>query len=364
MSYPAHKISRFITNQEISKVVKIWLFVGLVMILFQIMLGGITRLTGSGLSITKWEIVVGSVPPLNQSQWKAAFDLYKLTPQYQKINQGMSLSEFKFIYFWEFIHRLWGRSMGIVFLFPFLFFWMKRMFSKPLFKDLIIVFILASIVASFGWIMVASGLIDRPWVNAYKLTLHLSLAILCFSYLLWSTFKVVLPIEKVIHIPLLKRLGIVLIVVVSIQIILGGIMAGIKAGPYYPTWPDMNGAIIPGIVFNKYEWSVENFVNYERSTFLPALIQTLHRFVAYSLIIIVLYYLLKAVNIVNSPLFRHSIFMLITMLIIQVLLGIFTVINCFGSAPLVLGVLHQASAILLLSIVLFLVYQSSGTKIY
>jgi cytochrome c oxidase assembly protein subunit 15 len=363
MSFSDKKPMRFISNFEISRVVKAWMFIGLVMIFFQILLGGITRLTGSGLSITKWEIVVGSVPPLNQAQWEEVFDLYKMTPQYQKINQGMSLSEFKFIYFWEFIHRLWGRSMGLVFLIPFLIFWRKGMFSKSLFKDLIIVFILAAIVASFGWIMVASGLIDRPWVNAYKLTLHLSLAVLCFSYLLWSTFKVVQPIKIVIHNSLLKRLGIVIIVVVSIQIMLGGIMAGIKAGSYYPTWPDMNGEIIPDILFNKSVWLVENFVDYERSPFLPALVQVLHRFVAYSLIIIGLCYFLYAFFIKGSALFKLGNFMLITMLVIQVLLGIYTLLNCFGSAPLGLGVLHQGGAIILLSIVLFLVFQTAGKKI-
>ena len=362
MSISKNGSDRYISNLDISIVVKTWLIIGLVMIFFQIILGGITRLTGSGLSITKWEIVVGAVPPLNQTQWEEAFDLYKSTPQYQKINHGMSLSEFKFIFFWEFIHRLWGRTMGIVFLIPFLLFWYKRMFSKPLFKDLIIVFILASIVASFGWIMVASGLIDRPWVNAYKLTLHLSLAVLCFSYLLWTTLKVTQPLKKVIHNSLLKRIGIVFTIIVSLQIMLGGIMAGIKAGSFYPTWPDMNGEIVPDIVFNKSFWLVDNFVNYEQSTFLPALVQTLHRSLAYILIVSGLYYFFKSIFNEITNIFRYASFMLISMLIIQFLLGIFTVLNCVGSAPLGLGVLHQAGAILLLSISLFLNYQFVGKR--
>ncbi len=354
--------TQFIPNQEISKAVKIWLFIGLVMIFFQVIIGGITRLTGSGLSITKWEIVVGSIPPLNEAHWEEAFDLYKETPQYQKINQGMSMSEFKFIYFWEYIHRLWGRSMGIVFLIPFIYFLNKGMFSKSLFKDLIVVFILASIVASFGWIMVASGLIDRPWVNAYKLTLHLSLAVLCFSYLLWTTFKVVQKNKIVIHNSLLKRLGIVLVFVISFQIMLGGVVAGIKAGSYYPSWPDMNGEIIPKIVLNRSYWLVENFVNYEQSSFLPALVQSLHRFVGYSLIFIVLWYAINAFSTAVTTTFRNGVFLLITMLIIQILLGIFTLLNSVGSAPLELGVFHQAGAILLLSIALFLNYQMIGNK--
>lgn len=351
-------IIRFVGNLEIRKNVKAWLILGLVMIFFQIILGGITRLTGSGLSITKWEIVMGTIPPFGQDQWEHAFDLYKTTPQYKKINYGMTLSAFKFIYFWEFIHRFWGRLMGIVFLIPFLFFLIKGRFSKSLFKDLIIVFILASIVASFGWIMVASGLIDRPWVNAYKLTLHLSLAVLCFSYLLWTTFKVVQPVKKVFHNSLLKRLGIVLTVAVFLQIILGGIMAGIKAGPFYPTWPDLNGEYVPDIILNENEWIVENFVNYELSSFLPALIQTLHRSVAYVLIIIVLCFLYNIFFLEKTKEFTIGFFLLITLLVAQVFLGIFTVINSIGMIPLELGVLHQACAILLLSVSLFLNYQS------
>lgn len=350
-------IFRFVNTLEIRNNVKAWLIIGLVMIFFQIILGGITRLTGSGLSITKWEIVVGIIPPFGQDQWEHAFDLYKATPQYKKINYGMTLSDFKFIYFWEFIHRFWGRLMGIVFFIPFIFFLIKGMFSKSLFKDLIIVFILASIVASFGWIMVASGLIDRPWVNAYKLTLHLSLAILCFSYLLWTTFKVVQPVKKVFHNSLLKRLGIVLTVTVFFQIVLGGIMAGIKAGPFYPTWPDLNGEYVPNVILDKTEWNVENFVNYEFSSFLPALIQMLHRSVAYLLIVIVLYFFYVMFYLKKTKEFTIVFFLLITLLIVQVFLGIFTVINSIGTIPLGLGVVHQACAILLLSVALFLNYQ-------
>ena len=155
---------------------KIWLLTGVFMLFVQIIVGGITRLTGSGLSITKWEIITGTIPPLNAVQWDAAFDLYQATPQYQKINQGMSLAEFKFIYFWEYIHRLWARAMGFVFLIPFIYFAIKGWIDRKLMKNLGIVVLLAALAASFGWIMVNSGLKDRPWVNAYKLAVHLGIA--------------------------------------------------------------------------------------------------------------------------------------------------------------------------------------------
>ncbi|MCB0588083.1 MAG: COX15/CtaA family protein, partial [Phaeodactylibacter sp.] len=222
-------------------VVKAWLVIGLFMIFMQVVVGGITRLTGSGLSITKWEIVTGTLPPLTAQHWEEAFNMYKATPQYAKINQGMTMSEFKFIYFWEYIHRLWARLMGFVFIIPLAIFWARGMVDRPLLKRLGVVFLLAALVASFGWIMVASGLIERPWVNAYKLTMHLSLALILFSYLLWTTFKTFQPRRPVLHSGLLKKAANAITVVVALQIVLGGIMAGTKAGLFYPTWPDMNG---------------------------------------------------------------------------------------------------------------------------
>jgi len=159
-------------------------------------------LTGSGLSITKWDVVTGTIPPLSEVAWEAEFELYKATPQYEMINDGMEMGSifqggtFKFIYFWEYLHRLWARTMGFVFAIPFVMFLARGMLSKRLIKDLGIVILLAAIVASMGWIMVASGLIHRPWVNGYKLSMHLSLAFVLAGYLLWTTFKVIQPSPK------------------------------------------------------------------------------------------------------------------------------------------------------------------------
>ncbi|GJM31750.1 MAG: heme A synthase [Saprospiraceae bacterium] len=332
------------------------------MIFVQVVVGGITRLTGSGLSITKWEIVTGTLPPLNAAEWQEAFDLYKETPQYAKINQGMSLSSFKFIFFWEYIHRLWARLMGFVFAVPFLIFWQRKMLDKPLMRRLGIVVLLAAVVASFGWIMVASGLVNRPWVNAYKLTMHLSLAFVLYSYLWWTTLGVLQPDKKVIHNTLLKRWIKVIFVVLSIQIILGGIMSGMKAGLFYPTWPDMNGQWIPGVLTIADQWNVNNFVHYDTSPFMSALIQLLHRTTAYLLSGLIFWYFYKAIKMSTSPPFRVGIILLVTMLVIQVLLGIFTLINCVGMVPVALGVLHQAGALLLLTIVLFVIYQVVPTR--
>lgn len=340
-----------------SSAVKIWLLIGLFMVFVQIIVGGITRLTGSGLSITKWEIVTGTVPPVSTAQWEAEFDLYKATPQYEKINKGMSLSEFKFIYFWEYIHRFWARLMGFVFAIPFLVFWRKGWLDKPLMRRLGITVLLAAIVASFGWIMVASGLIERPWVNAYKLTMHLSLALILYSYLLWTVFKVFYPdLESFPH-RVLKTWAKGITALAALQIVLGGIMSGAKAGLFYPSWPDMNGEAIPGVLREASMWNVENFVNYDATLFLPALVQFLHRGIAYLLTIMVLYFVYRLLKSSNNQLIRLSAYMLVSVLVIQIALGIFTLINCVGTIPVGLGVCHQAGAIAFLSVILFVDYQ-------
>ncbi|MEZ4985963.1 MAG: COX15/CtaA family protein [Saprospiraceae bacterium] len=334
-------------------IVKWWLVVGVIMIIGQIVIGGITRLTGSGLSITKWEIVTGTLPPLNAAQWQEAFDLYKATPQYAKINEGMSMGDFKFIYFWEYFHRLWARTMGFVFLIPFLIFWRKGWIDKPLMKRLGITVLLAAIVASFGWIMVASGLIERPWVNAYKLTMHLSLALILYGYLLWTTFSVLSPKTNSFPHTMLKTGAKLLTLLTAIQLVLGGIMSGTKAGLYYPTWPDMGGEMIPRVLLTSTMWNVENFVNYDATPFLPALVQFSHRIVAYVLTISILYFVWKLLKHTKELKIRRASAMLVTMLIIQVLLGIFTVLACKGQIPVGLGVMHQAGAIGLLTAMLY-----------
>lgn len=327
------------------------------MVFFQIVIGGITRLTESGLSITKWEVISGTLPPMSEAGWEEAFELYQQSPQYAKINEGMSMADFKFIYFWEYFHRLWARAMGLVFLIPFLIFWRRGLLPPPLMRRLGITVLLAALAASFGWIMVASGLIDRPWVNAYKLTIHLSLGITLFAYLWWTILQVFQPPKQVIHSKLLKSGIWVLLVVLGWQIILGGIMSGMKAALFYPSWPDMQGVYLPAVLLDPAAWRVENFVYYDAGPFMTALIQFLHRNTAYLLTIIVLWFSWRAFKATYSGLFRLGIILLVSMLVIQVLLGIFTLINSIGTVPVGLGVLHQAGAILLLTAALFVKYQ-------
>lgn len=334
-------------------ILKAWLIVGLVMVFGQVVIGGITRLTGSGLSITKWEIVTGTLPPFSEQSWNEAFDLYKATPQYQKINEGMSLSEFKFIYFWEYFHRLWARLMGLVFAIPFVIFWRKGWVDRVLMRRLGVVILLAALAASFGWIMVASGLLNRPWVNAYKLTLHLSIGLTLYSYLLWTTLHVFYPNQVMFRNTNVRKWAIIMTSVLGVQIVLGGIMSGMKAGLFFPTWPDMNGEFVPALLFDNAQWNVDNFVHYDSAPFMAALIQVAHRITAYVLTIIVLIYFFKAKKLAENRVFKTWLHLLVSLLIIQVLLGILTVINCVGFVPVGLGVLHQAGALFLLTAALF-----------
>lgn len=338
------------------RAVRWWLIAGLVLVLGQVVIGGITRLTESGLSITEWKPITGAVYPSSEAEWMVEFEKYKASPQYEIIFADISMEDFQFIYFWEWFHRQWARMMGLIFAIGFIFFSWKGWLDKALNKRLGVVVLLAALAASFGWIMVASGLIERPWVNAYKLTMHLAIALCVFSYLLWTTFKVWIP--NLVGFPhqKLKKPVIVLLIVLTVQLLLGGIMSGTKAALFYPQWPDMAGSFIPTTLLKSEMWTVENFVEYDKGPFLSALVQFLHRITAYSLIIIGLWIIIITSKLSVSRQFKFANTLLITMLSIQVLLGIFTLINSHGEVPVGLGVAHQTGAIFLLGASLYLAY--------
>ncbi len=338
-----------------SRLVLYWMVLGLVMIFLQITIGGVTRLTGSGLSITKWDIVMGTIPPLNAEAWEAAFELYRETPQYQRINAGMSLRDFKFIYFWEYLHRLWARLMGIIFIVPFIIFLRKKWIDPVLIRMLLIVVLLAGLVGVFGWIMVASGLIDRPWVNAYKLSIHLSLALVVYGYLFWTFLRAINPGVDLLNSGLYPAVRLFL-VLLCMQIFLGGLMSGLKAALVYPTWPDLGGSWIPDILLNRDAWNVDNFVDYESSPFLSALVQSLHRLIGYLLLINGLYIFFRMIASKSTRLFKGLPWVLISLLIIQIMLGVSVLIQSIGTIPVLYGVLHQAVAILLLTMAIYLFY--------
>ena len=339
-----------------ARAVRVWLIVGLIMVVGQIVIGGITRLTESGLSITEWKPLSGAMPPLNAADWQLEFAKYQESPQYAKVFADMSVSDFKFIYFWEWFHRQWARTMGLVFVVGFLVFWRRGYLDAPLMRRLGVVVLLAALAASFGWIMVASGLIDRPWVNAYKLTLHLALGITLFSYLLWVTLKVIKP--RLVGFPQsrVESLRWPLNILLGIQLLLGGVMSGAKAALPYPTWPDMNGKFVPNILTDASAWTVENLVNYESNLFQPALFQFMHRMTAYSLAVMVLYFVYRCWKGVHYRDLSRANTLLISLLITQVVLGILTVTNSIGQVPVGWGVAHQFTAIALVATVVYINY--------
>lgn len=342
--------------------VQIWLLVGLFMILMQVFIGGITRLTGSGLSITKWDIITGIFPPIHESDWNKEFDLYKQTPQYHKINKGMNISDFKFIYFWEYFHRLWARSMGFVFLIPFIYFYIKGKLSSKLKSRLVKVFFLAVSVASLGWIMVASGLIERPWVNAYKLSLHLCLALILFLYLLRVVVKEFNVNVGNSDFHRYRFLYKILSVLLFIQIFLGGMMSGMKAALLYPTWPKIGQHWIPEIVLSIDNWTFYNFGNYDKHLFLPTLIHFLHRNLAYICFAFSLYIFFRTYNLLKSNLITNAIYLQLLLFLSQVLLGILILLNSQGSIPIWFGVFHQIIGFLLIGSCIFILETSSQNK--
>ena len=327
------------------------------MIFFQVVLGGITRLTGSGLSITKWDIVTGAIPPTSQKAWEEEYRLYQQTPQFAKVNKDMNLASFKRIYFWEFVHRLWARSMGFVFIFPLIYFLRKRWISARLKKDLLGVFLLAALVASFGWIMVASGLIERPWVNAYKLMVHLGLGIFLFEFLFVTYLKVSGITRKVGAQPFGKGSQYIpwLLRIVAFQILLGGLMSGMKAGFAFPTFPKLNGEWFPSVLLDASNWTIANMKAYDVSVFAPALIQVLHRMTAYAIVFLGGLFVYKVSQESCNGLCKRTVGAFVLLVSIQIFLGVYTVLGCkYGAVPLTLGVLHQAVGLLTLSSVVLL----------
>jgi len=342
-------------NKE--KTIAIWLLVGVFMIYIQVILGGITRLSGSGLSITKWEIVTGTLPPMGHTAWKDAFNEYQQSPQYQKINHNMTLPEFKKIFFWEWFHRLWARSMGFVFLIPFVWFLYKgKLKHENLFK-VSIVFLLGTLVAVFGWLMVKSGLVDRPSVSPYRLATHLMLALLTMGYTFWLALEYLQGNKKSYKYKSLKKLSGFIFILLIVQVIFGALLSGMHGALYYPSWPDMGGRFMPEVMHHASNWSFSSFGQFESKLFPIAFIHFSHRLIAYSAFIFISWFLLKASTQVLPKKAHFMLWIIPLLLTTQIILGIYTVLGAKGHIPLTLGVCHQALGILLLFSFLFMQFQ-------
>ena len=342
----------FLMIEHSRKIVGTWLLAGVFMIVIQTLLGGITRLTGSGLSITQWDLIMGSIPPLNHEQWQLAFDQYKQFPQYKIMNYDMSLDGFKNIFWWEFIHRLWARLFIPMFLIPLIIFLVKKWISKKLLIKLSIVFVLGGLQGLMGWIMVSSGLLDKPWVNPVNLSAHLVLALILLCYLFWIALEVLQPKSEAGLLSSLKPFSVVLLCLIFLQIFYGGLMAGNHAALFYPTWPKIGAGMIPHNIFQEKPWYL-NLVNQ------AGMIQLIHRNLGYLVTMLIFIFFLIARKKSATGIFKRALFALPLLVFLQVLLGILTLLNSLGKIPIVFAVAHQMCAVLLLLTMMTLVYQIS-----
>lgn len=330
------------------KAIAIWLLVCCATIFGMIILGGVTRLTGSGLSMVQWAPIMGILPPLNQAEWQEAFLLYQQYPEYQLKNFGMSLDGFKSIFWFEYGHRLLGRSIGIIFLLPFLFFLFTGKIEKTLTPKLIIMFILGGLQGLMGWYMVKSGLVNDPHVSQYRLTAHLGLAIVIYSYMLWVALGLLYPqISSDKQNPSLSRLALIISTVIFITALSGGFVAGTRAGFAFNTFPLMDGRLIPAGLFELSPiWRnfFENIVT----------VQFDHRVLATLLFLLIPVFWFKAGKYDLQPLAKIGSHLLLAALALQITLGISTLLLV---VPVTLAAAHQAGAVVLLSAAIFVSQQ-------
>lgn len=328
--------------QKNRKQVAYWLLIGVFMIIIQVVLGGITRLTESGLSITEWKPITGMLPPLNEKAWMLEFDKYRNTDQFKYVHQYFSLSDFKFIFFWEWFHRVWARLLGIVFLVGFIYFVARKKFDRSMIKPMIILFILGALQGLVGWLMVKSGLVpEKFYVGHVELTTHLIAALILLVYTAWFAFSLLPSMQQTVTITGLRKSLVVISILLFIQLIYGGFMAGLKAAATAPTWPSINGKYFPKSMFAEGSL-MNNLINN------PIMVHFMHRGVAYILLAMVVFYFTKANRGKHLPLFTklNNIFLLL--FFVQVCLGVFTVLNATNKQALVwLGVSHQFIAMMI-----------------
>lgn len=331
-----------------SRPVAIWLLVGVAMIIVQIILGGITRLTGSGLSITEWDVITGSLPPLNEGKWIEEFNKYKETPQFRLLNYDFTLKDFKFIYFWEWFHRLWGRLIGIVFAIPFVIFLIQKRFKKDMIQPLVILFLLGALQGAVGWIMVASGLTgDAIYVKPTRLALHFIFAMVLLVYTFWFALKLLVPTNEISNHTPQRNFTWWIIGLLGLQFVFGALMAGHRGASAAPTWPDINGSFIPDYIFTRVD-SLRAFIE-DR-----IMIHFVHRMLAYLLVILVIWWTIKASKPYFTSLFRRTRFWPLIFVIAQTTLGVLTVLTSIHIRPAKwndfewMAQLHQFVALLLL----------------
>lgn len=332
-----------------NKQIAIWLYLGAISIIIQILLGGITRLTRSGLSITEWKPLLGTIPPLNQSAWQVSFDKYKEIAQFHIVNSHFTIENYKFIFFWEWLHRNWARFIGIAFIIPFIYFLIRKKINQKLLLSLLFLFILGLLQAVIGWIMVKSGLNDlNIKVNHIRLSFHFIAALILLCYTLWLAFSLSLQDIKMKHRRRFPKLNLFILLLLTLQMIYGAFMAGSNAALAAVTWPDMNGFVIPpeiSLQKMNLSWITNDLLT----------IQFIHRTLAYLIFILVFILYIKSFSWKINPTLSLIRLTPLLLVILQCIIGITTLLNHINGNYKSFALLHQFTGILLLiSLVLYL----------
>lgn len=319
-----------------------WLIICASLIGLMVFIGGYTRLSGSGLSITQWKPIHGTIPPLNESAWQEEFEAYKNSPQYKLVNSDMTIEGFKTIFWPEYIHRLLGRIIGIAFFFPLIVFAMRKSISKSFFWRMAGILALGGLQGAIGWIMVKSGLVDSPHVSHIKLTLHLSIAFLIFALILWIALRITNGKSSPQHLNNTIKYYRLWFFLLSVQIVFGGFMAGLHGGLIYNTWPDMNGEFIPaGLI-------TDNLL--DNITF----VQFTHRNLAVFLALSFLLWCISYRDYIKANRLKKACMLVGCTIFIQFALGVITLIN---QAPLGFALAHQSVALILWAAAIWLLYK-------
>jgi len=321
-----------------------WLLTCCALIFAMVVLGGVTRLTRSGLSIVEWDPIMGAIPPLTQTQWEQTFDKYKQTPEYVKVNQGMSLADFKGIFYVEWAHRLLGRLISLVFLLPFLYFLIRRQIGKQMVPKLLTMFVLGGLQGALGWYMVKSGLVDVPRVSAYRLTAHLALAVAIYAYIFWVALGLMTPrVPASTALQPLRRFSAGVTSLIFVMILTGGFVAGTHAGFAFNTFPLMNGHFFPEGMYTMEPLWADPFENI-------ATVQFNHRLLAYVLLLVIPAFWLTARKFALPRQAQTPLHLLLAWLAVQVTLGITTLVYV---VPVPLAAAHQGGALILFTLALY-----------
>jgi len=335
--------------------IAIWLFVCCVAIFAMVLLGGVTRLTGSGLSMVKWEPITGVLPPMNQVEWESVFQLYQQSPEYIKKNSHFNLEEFKSIFWFEYSHRILGRLIGMLFLIPMLFFIATRRVGRALTPKLVAMFVLGGLQGLLGWYMVKSGLVSNPHVSQYRLTAHFGLAVLVYGYIFWVALGLFFKPQLSPYVKGPQQLlgySRIISILIFITLLSGGFVAGLKAGFAYNTFPLMNGQVIPDGIFRMDPVWINFFENI-------ATVQFDHRVLATLLFLVIPMFWWRSRQFELSPRLRMGMHFLLAVLLLQVTLGISTLLL---HVPIPLASAHQGGALLLLTASLFVLQQLTASR--